>query len=105
MTGAALVARSRLKLLAIDPGFRADSLVAVSMGRPANSAFLQGHGRSGFYDGLLERPGALPGVGSVALAAGVPVGGLASSGPVRVGDAPLTTDGGRGAGLGVGSAD
>src|SRR5213076_580672 len=79
MTGAGLLARSLLELLAIDPGFRRDHLVAVSMGRPDNSAFLQGHGRSGFYDVLLERLGALPGVGSVALAAGLPLGGVASS--------------------------
>src|SRR5205823_5189828 len=91
--------------LAIDPGFRPDHVVAVSMGRPANSAFLQGHGRSGFYDVLLERLGALPGVGSVALAAGLPLGGFVSSGTVRVDDAPLATDGSSDAGLGVVSAD
>src|SRR2546430_2422272 len=105
MMGAGLLARSLLELLAIDPGFRPDHVVAVSMGRPANSAFLQGHGRSGFYDVLLERLGALPGVGSVALAAGLPLGGFASSGTVPVDDAPLTTDGSSDAGLGVVSAD
>jgi len=105
MTGAGLLARSLLELLAIDPGFRPDHVVAVSMGRPANSAFLQGHGRSGFYDVLLERLGALPGVGSVALASGLPLGGFVSSGTVRVDDAPLTTDGSSDAGLGVVSAD
>ena len=105
MMGTGLLARSLLELLAIDPGFRPDHVVAVSMGRPANSAFLQGHGRSGFYDVLLERLGALPGVGSVALAAGLPLGGFVSSGTVRVDDAPLTTDGSSDAGLGVVSAD
>src|SRR6184192_996744 len=105
MMGAGLLARSLLELLAIDPGFRPDHVVAVSMGRPANSAFLQGHGRSGFYDVLLERLGALPGVGSVALAAGLPLGGFVSSGTVRVDDAPPATDGSSDAGLGVVSAD
>ncbi len=105
MMGAGLLARSLLELLAVDPGFRPDHVVAVSMGRPANSAFLQGHGRSGFYDVLLERLGALPGVGSVALAAGLPLGGFVSSGTVRVDDVPLTTDGSSDAGLGVVSAD
>src|SRR5438094_1756958 len=105
MMGTGLLARSLLELLAIDPGFRPDHVVAVSMGRPANSAFLQGHGRSGFYDVLLERLGALPGVGSVALAAGLPLGGFVSSGAVRVDDAPLATDGSSDAGLGVVSAD
>src|SRR6266480_4479540 len=105
MMGAGLLARSLLELLAIDPGFRPDHVVAVGMGRPANSAFLQGHGRSGFYDVLLERLGALPGVGSVALASGLPLGGFVSSGTVRVDDAPVTTDGSSDAGLGVVSAD
>src|SRR6266480_3911632 len=105
MMGAGLLARSLLELLAVDPGFRPDHVVAVSMGRPANSAFLQGHGRSGFYDVLLERLGALPGVGSVALAAGLPLGGFVSSGTVRVDDTPLATDGSSDAGLGVVSAD
>jgi len=105
MMGAGLLARSLLELLAIDPGFRPDHVVGVSMGRLANSAFLQGHGRSGFYDVLLERLGALPGVGSVALVAGLPLGGFASSGAVRVDDAPPATDGSTDAGLGVVSAD
>src|SRR5437764_13286244 len=105
MMGAGLLARSLFQLMAVDPGFQPDHVVGVIIGRLANSAFLQGHGRSGFYDGLLERLGALPGVGSVALAAGLPLGGFVSSGPVRVGDAPLTTDASRDAGLGAVSAD
>ena len=105
MMGAGLLARSLLQLLAVDPGFQPDHVVGVSMGRLANSAFLQGHGRSGFYDGLLERLGALPGVGSVALASGLPLGGFVSSGAVRVDDTPPATDGSSDAGLGVVSAD
>jgi len=105
MMGAGLLARSLLQLLAVDPGFQPDHVVGVSMGRLANSAFLQGHGRSGFYDGLLERLGALPGVGSVALASGFPLGGFVSSGAVRVDDTPPATDGSSDAGLGVVSAD
>src|SRR5207247_8744340 len=54
MMGAGLLARSLLQLLAIDPGFRPDHIVGVSMGRLANSAFLQGHGRSGSYEVLLN---------------------------------------------------
>src|SRR5205814_2838683 len=105
MTGAGLLARSLFQLLAVDPGFQPDHVVGVIIGRLANSAFLQGHGRSGFYDGLLERLGALPGVGSVALADGLPLGGFVSSGAVRVDDTPPATDGSSDAGLGVVSAD
>ena len=105
MMGAGLLARSLLQLLAIDPGFRPDHIVGVSMGRLANSAFLQGHGRSGFYEVLLERLGALPGVGSVAIADGLPLRGFGSSGAVRVDDDPWVTDGGRDAALSAVSAD
>jgi len=105
MMGAGLLARSLFQLMAVDPGFQPDHVVGVIIGRLANSAFLQGHGRSGFYDGLLERLGALPGVGSVALADGLPLGGFVSSGAVRVDDTPPATDGSSDAGLGVVSAD
>ncbi len=105
MMGAGLLARSLLQLLAIDPGFRPDHIVGVSMGRLANSAFLQGHGRSGFYEVLLKRLGALPGVGSVAIADGLPLRGFGSSGAVRVDDDPWVTDGGRDAALSAVSAD
>src|SRR5438094_8985439 len=105
MMGAGLLARSLFQLMAVDPGFQPDHVVGVIIGRLANSAFLQGHGRSGFYDGLLERLGALPGVGSVALADGLPLGGFVRSGAVRVDDTAAATDGGSEAGLGVVSAD
>jgi len=105
MMGAGLLARSLLQLLAIDPGFRPEHIVGVSMGRLANSAFLQGHGRSGFYEVLLKRLGALPGVGSVAIADGLPLRGFGSSGAVRVDDDPWVTDGGRDAALSAVSAD
>jgi len=105
MMGAGLLARSLLELLSVDPGFRPDHVVGVSLGRLANSAFLQGHGRSGFYDVLLERLRALPGVRSVAIADGLPLRGFGSSGAVRVDDDPWVTGGGRDAALSAVSAD
>jgi hypothetical protein len=103
--GAGLLTRSVFKLLALDPGFRPDHLVGVRLDQRANSAFLQGHGRSGFYEVVRQRLAALPGVASVAVADVLPLGGLGMSGGVRVDDAPPVTDGTRDAARTVVSAD
>src|SRR5207244_3364702 len=57
-------------------------------GRLSKSWFLQGQGRSEFYDALRERLAALPGVASVALTDVLPLGGIASSSTVAVDNAP-----------------
>jgi len=88
LMGAGLLARSLLQLLAVDLGFRPEHVVAVHMGRLSKSWFLQGQGRSEFYDALRERLAALPGVASVALTDVLPLGGIASSSTVAVDNAP-----------------
>src|SRR2546425_98574 len=105
LIGAGLLTRSLLELLAIDPGFRPDHVVGVRLGRLSKGWFLQGRARSAFYEVMLERLAALPGVTSVALGDWLPLGGFAGSATVRVDDAPPTRDGGRDAGLSAISAD
>ncbi len=104
LTGPGLLTRSFFDLLAVDPGFRPDHVVGVTLRRSSNSTFLQGHGRAGFYEALVQRLGGLPGVASVALADALPLGGFARSLAVRVDDAPLVTDGTRNAALSAISA-
>src|SRR3989442_1567946 len=105
LIGAGLLTRRLLELLAIDPGFRPDHVVGVRLGRLSKGWFLQGRARSAFYEVMLERLAALPGVTSVALGDWLPLGGFAGSATVRVDDAPPTRDGGRDAGLSAISAD
>jgi len=105
LTGAGLLTRSLLALLAVDPGFRSDHVVGVRVGQTSNSQFLQSHGRTGLYEALLQRLGALPGVASVALTDALPLGGFATLLSVRVDDAPLVTDGSRDAALSAVSAE
>jgi len=93
LTGAGLLTRSVLELVAVDPGFRPDRVVGVTLGRLSKSWFLQGRARSAFYEVLLERLAALPGVASVALADALPLGGFARSTTISVDGAPPTTNG------------
>jgi len=78
LTGAGLLTRSLLELLAVDPGFRPDRVVGVTLGRLSKSWFLQGRARSALYDVLVERLAVLPGVASVALTDALPLSGFAS---------------------------
>jgi predicted permease len=75
LTGAALLGRSLLRVLSVDPGFRTDGLVAMDLAiaysdNPEAKARL-----SRFYAALFERLGAIPGVEDVAAANAVPLDG------------------------------
>src|SRR5437879_1205195 len=99
LIGAGLLTRSLLELVTVDPGFRPDRVVGVTLGRLSKTWLLQGRARSAFYEVLLERLGALPGVASVALADALPLGGFASSTTISVDGAPPTINGSREAAL------
>ena len=61
LIGAALLLRSFSNLRGVDPGFRADHVLAVGVNVP-ESKYDQFARRSEFFDRVLERVRALPGV-------------------------------------------
>jgi putative ABC transport system permease protein len=83
LIGGGLLLRSFWKLQAVDPGFDTASLVVGSITVPAG-AYDGPDARIGFYERLLERVRALPGVGGSALSSIVPFGSGNTSGDVRV---------------------
>jgi predicted permease len=79
VVGAGLLLRSLGKLQAVDPGFRTEQVVKLDLTLPASrypqdfSVHPHWAAVSGFYQRLLERAAAAPGVGAVALAANHPL--------------------------------
>lgn len=73
LTGCGLMARTMMRLNAVDPGFRADSLLTgrLSLTGPAWTA----ERRRTFYGELLRRVSALPGVERAALTLSLPIEG------------------------------
>lgn len=79
LVGAGLEGRSLLKLLAVDPGFSTEQVVAMDMALPpawAGPAKVQ---RAEFLTVLLERVRALPGVNEAAVTNSLPLGNGSSS--------------------------
>src|SRR5262245_10205225 len=71
---AGLLLRSFDRLLRIDPGFNAQNLLTVNIDLPA-SRYQDNPRVTAFYDSLLERARALPGVVSAAATSGLPFTG------------------------------
>jgi len=70
LTGAGLLTNSFVRAIAVDPGFRPQRLIAATLDLPRSR---YGGDRAGaFYDEMLARMRALPGVQSAALAGGPP---------------------------------
>jgi predicted permease len=80
LVGAGLLSRSLQKLSAVDPGFRAEHLLAVRLSL-ANSSRDSLQLRA-FYDAVLARLSATPGVAAVTAASNVPFTGGSSSSPL-----------------------
>ena len=80
LIGAVLLARSYLRLAAVDPGFRSDDvlLMNIALPIPAPGADTSGIGR--FHARLIERVRALPGVAAAGGVTAVPLTGGASNG-------------------------
>jgi predicted permease len=75
ITAAGLILHSLYKLSRVDPGFRTDQTVTAEVALDA--ADCGGQGRcKGFFDSLLDRAQAIPGVQSVALTDSLPLSGL-----------------------------
>ncbi len=73
LSGAGLLLRSFNRLMAVDPGFRTESVLSMKMSLPQSK--YDSSGQRIFIRQLLERAAAVPGAGSVAIATNVPLDG------------------------------
>jgi putative ABC transport system permease protein len=88
LVSAGLLLRSFWRVQNIDPGFKADRLLTARINLP-RSRYKEGPPAWEFYRRLLEETGALPGIQSVGITSGVPLGGGNTAGEVRIeGQAP-----------------
>ena len=72
LIGAGLLINSFVRLRHVDPGFRAENLLAMKIALPQTRYADKQH-RTIFFDELLRRVGALPGVASAAVATDLPL--------------------------------
>jgi predicted permease len=86
LVGAGLLVRSFLKLLQVDPGFRTESAVAMEMSPPEFEGEDSARRRASFYQQLIERAGALPGVTAIGGVNGLPMAGGAANGGFLIDD-------------------
>jgi putative ABC transport system permease protein len=87
LVGAGLLVRSMWNLLHVDPGFKADNLLTMRMGLPRKE--YDDHRQRVFYDELLTRVQALPGVRAAALAHSIPINGTNWSSVFIAADKPV----------------
>jgi predicted permease len=83
LVAAGLMIRSLWSLHAVDPGFEAQSVATMTISVPPNK-FPTPASQSSFYDQVLQRVGALPGVQSAGLIDDLPLNGGGSHQPVAV---------------------
>jgi putative ABC transport system permease protein len=76
LAGAGLLTKSLWRLSSIDPGFRADSVMAAQISLPA-SLYESKSQRNAFFDATLGRITALPGVRDAAYVSDLPFGNIA----------------------------
>ncbi|HET9533435.1 MAG TPA: ABC transporter permease [Blastocatellia bacterium] len=84
LVGAGLLIKSFVKVLEIDPGFRTESAVAMEISLNDESA----ERRASFYQQLLERLAALPGVTAVGGVNGLPMAGGGANGQFLINNNP-----------------
>ncbi len=87
LIGAALVARSLLHLLAVDPGFRPQGVVAADVNL-SRSRYQTTAAANAFYEALLDRVSRAPGVQSAALVDAPPLEGFSRGYSFRLDGAP-----------------
>jgi predicted permease len=71
---AALLMGSFVRLTNVDKGFNVEHVITLRMALP-NAKYAESSSRTRFYDALLEKAAALPGVQSVALVSAIPLSG------------------------------
>jgi len=80
LVGAGLLARSFVRLLEVNPGFRTQHLVMLDLDLPYDGGPGAHERRVAFYEQLMTRVRAIPGVASVGVATGVPLVGGGADG-------------------------
>jgi len=80
LIGAGLLGKSFLRLLQIDPGFRAESAVAMDVSLASSEDKKQQAQQAQFNQQLLERLGRIPGVVAVGAVSALPMTGTGSNG-------------------------
>ena len=84
LVGAGILGRSFLRLLHVDPGFITEHLVVVN----ASPTIDDDDARLAYYNTLIDRVRALPGVAAVGAATGVPIAETAADGTYLLIDTP-----------------
>jgi predicted permease len=92
LAGAGLLARSFLNQISVDRGFRTDHILTMGMFF-APSRYYDDHRRAGYFDQILERVRALPGVDSASSANLLAMTGIVSGSGVWRLDRPETAPG------------
>ena len=93
LVGAGLLGRSFQRLLSVDPGFRPESVVAMTVLLPQPEEPAAMRALAQFYHDLFERIGALPGVTRVGGTSALPISGNGANGSfpeMRNGAPPAT---------------
>ena len=95
LVGAGLLVRSLIKLNAVDYGFAQDGLLALNLDIPA-ARYPDVGAQSRFYERLLERVRALPGVAAASTTSGAPASEIATTFSFAIEGRPAATPSGRG---------
>jgi putative ABC transport system permease protein len=90
LVGAGLMARSFIRLMAVDPGFNPERVVTVRLNLP-DAKYPERVAWTAFHRELLRRVAALPGIDSVGLNSSVPLEGGGSEAPVIAEGDPMPT--------------
>ena len=80
LVGAGLLGRSFQQLISVDPGFRAESVVAMTVLLPQPEEESKMRALAQFHHGLIERLAALPGVTNVGGTSALPMSGNGANG-------------------------
>lgn len=78
LVGAGLLLKSFARLIAVDPGFRADPVMTFGLQLPG-SVYTESHQRVAFYEDLTRRLAGLPGVHAVGGVAFLPMNGMGAA--------------------------
>lgn len=92
LVSAGLLLRSFWRLQDVNPGFKADHLLTMRLNLPRNR-YPENPRAWGFYKQWLEEASALPGIQSVAVTSGVPMGGGNTATQVQIEGKPAAADG------------
>ena len=94
LVSAGLLLRSFWRLQEVNPGFKSDHVLTMRVNLPRNR-YPENPQAWGFYKQVLERTSALPGIESVAVTSGVPMGGGNTAGQIQVPGRPADADAGQ----------